>query len=215
VLYGGAPALTNSGGVPWTAAYIDSIGDPTCDLRSNIAAEARAKIVYERLINCTDDPGVKEALGFLMTREIAHQQQFEKALYSIEPNFPPGKLPGSPEFTNVYFNMSSGDGDMRGPWNSEPTFEFREAQVAVDGGSGLPEVKLTSDERQVLEQAALRLHSDPTADPMTGAMLGMTGANGNGHTADMSDPQAAKKNAQRKGTSAGATKRSTASRSTK
>jgi len=212
VLYGGAPALTNSGGVPWTAAYIDSIGDPTCDLRSNIAAEARAKIVYERLINCTDDPGVKEALGFLMTREIAHQQQFEKALYSIEPNFPPGKLPGRPEFTNVYFNMSSGDGDMRGPWNSEPTFEFREAQVAVDGGSGLPEVKLTSDERDVVEQAAMRLHSDPTADPMTGAMLGMSGA-GNGH--DMSEPQAAKENAQRKGTSAAAAKRSTGSRSTK
>jgi len=215
VLYGGAPALTNSGGVPWTAAYIDSIGDPTCDLRSNIAAEARAKIVYERLINCTDDPGVKEALGFLMTREIAHQQQFEKALYSIEPNFPPGKLPGRPEFTNVYFNMSSGEGDMRGPWNSEPTFEFREAQVAVDGGSGLPEVKLTSDEREVLEQAAMRLHSDPSADPMTGAMLGMTGANGNGQAADMNDPQAAKKNAQRKGTGAAATKRSTTSRSTK
>src|SRR5690242_8001722 len=53
VLYGGGPALINSAGVPWTAAYIDSIGDPTCDLRSNIAAEARAKIIYERLINVT------------------------------------------------------------------------------------------------------------------------------------------------------------------
>lgn len=56
VLYGGGPAFTNSAGVPWTAAYVDSIGDPTCDQRSNIAAEACAKIVYERLINCTDDP---------------------------------------------------------------------------------------------------------------------------------------------------------------
>jgi hypothetical protein len=51
----------NSAGVPWTVRYIECIGDPTCDLRSNIAAEARAKIVYERLINVTDDPGVKEA----------------------------------------------------------------------------------------------------------------------------------------------------------
>src|ERR1700744_3330180 len=80
VLYGGGPALVNSAGVPWTAAYIDSIGDPTCDLRSNIAAEARAKIIYERLITLTPDPGVAEALGFLMTREIAHQKSFEKAL---------------------------------------------------------------------------------------------------------------------------------------
>ncbi|MDQ1091866.1 Mn-containing catalase [Xanthomonas sacchari] len=57
ILYGGGPALVNSSGVPWSAAYVDSIGEPTADLRSNIAAEARAKIVYERLINVTDDPG--------------------------------------------------------------------------------------------------------------------------------------------------------------
>jgi Mn-containing catalase len=173
VLYGGGPALTNSGGQLWNAGYIDSIGDPAADLRSNIAAEARAKIVYERLINLTDDPGVKDALGFLMTREISHQQSFEKALYSIQPNFPPGKLSGKPEFTNVYFNMSNGDGDARGPWNNEPTFEFREAQVAVDGGSGMPELGMTSDELEVADRAAARLASDPSADPVTGAMLGM------------------------------------------
>ncbi len=73
LLYGGGPALTNSAGVPWTAAYIDTIGEPTADFRSNIAAEARAKIIYERLINVTDDPGIKDALAFLMTRELAHQ----------------------------------------------------------------------------------------------------------------------------------------------
>jgi Mn-containing catalase len=173
VLYGGAPAYVNSAGVPWTAAYIDSIGDPTCDLRSNIAAEARAKIIYERLINCTDDPGVREALGFLMTREISHQQSFEKALYSIQPNFPPGKLPGVPEFTNVYFNMSTGDGDQSGPWNKEPTFEFREAQAAVDGGSGLPEVKVGAEDKRFIQNAATRLQSDVSSDPVTGAMLGM------------------------------------------
>jgi Mn-containing catalase len=175
VLYGGGPAYTNSAGVPWTAAYVDSIGDPTCDLRSNIAAESRAKIVYERLINCTDDPGVKEALGFLMTREIAHQQSFEKALYSIQPNFPPGKLPGIPEFSQVYFNMSTGEGDARGPWNAEPTFEVREAEPAVDGGDGLGVVKLEKVEAQIVKDAATRLASDLTSDPKTGAMLGMVG----------------------------------------
>ena len=79
------PAADQLGRRAVDGGYIDTIGDPSCDLRSNIAAEARAKIVYERLINLTDDPGVKEALGFLMTREIAHQQSFEKALYSIQP----------------------------------------------------------------------------------------------------------------------------------
>jgi Mn-containing catalase len=175
VLYGGGPALVNSAGVPWTAAYIDSIGEPTADLRSNIAAEARAKIVYERLINLTDDPGVKEALGFLMTREIAHQKSFEKALYAISPNFPPGKLPGNPQFTNVFFDMSKGN-EVRGPWNQGPQWEFvseSEDQVAVDGGSGEATVQLTPEEEVAVDAMALRTGSDPTGDPQTGAELGM------------------------------------------
>jgi Mn-containing catalase len=176
ILYGGGPALVNSAGVPWTAAYVDSTGEPTADLRSNIAAEARAKIVYERLINLTDDPGVKDALGFLMTREIAHQKSFEKALYSITPNFPPGKLPGKPEFTSVYFNMSKGN-DVEGPWNSGPLWDVRsnpEEQMAVDGGSGEPTVEFTPEEEETWTAMAARTASDPTSDPMTGAELGMS-----------------------------------------
>jgi manganese catalase len=175
VLYGGGPALINSAGVPWTAAYIDSIGDPTCDLRSNIAAESRAKIIYERLINVTDDPGVREALGFLMTREVAHQKSFEKALYSIEPNFPAGKLPGDPRFTDTYFNMSQGDGDQRGPWNEGAQWNYvsdRSQQAAVDGGDGGASVQLSTAEAATLERLATRTQSNTQLDPVTGADLG-------------------------------------------
>jgi Mn-containing catalase len=173
VLYGGGAPLTNSAGVPWTAAYIDTITEPTADLRSNIAAEARAKIVYERLINLTDDVGVKDALQFLMTREIAHQKSFEKALHSLQPNFPQGKLPGKPEFANVYFSMSQGEGDMRGPWNQGGEWEYVESpQPAVDGGDGLATVSLPAKDMKVVEQMALRTASDPTSDPITGADLG-------------------------------------------
>jgi Mn-containing catalase len=175
VLFGGGPALVNSGGQLWTAGYIDSIGDPTCDLRSNIAAEARAKIIYERLINVTDDPGVKEALGFLMTREMSHQKSFEKALYSIEPNFPPGKLQGMPKFADVYVNTSQGEGDMRGSWNSDANFNYisdREQFLAMDGGSGLPEVTLSAEERRAVDQMTRRTASNPDADPVTGVDLG-------------------------------------------
>ncbi|WFR79847.1 manganese catalase family protein [Janthinobacterium rivuli] len=176
VLYGGGAPLVNSAGVPWTAAYIDTIGEPTADLRSNIAAEARAKIVYERLINLTDDPGVKEALGFLMTREVAHQKSFEKALYSIEPNFPPGKLPGDPQYADVYFNMSQGPGEERGPWNQGGKWQYisdPRQQMAVDGGTGEAEVKLPQDELATVQQMAARTASNPDADPLTGAELGM------------------------------------------
>jgi Mn-containing catalase len=173
LLYGGGPALTNSAGVPWTSAYVDTIGEPTADLRSNIAAEARAKIVYERLMNVTDDAGIQDTLGFLMTREIAHQKSFEKALHSIQPNFPQGKLPGVPSFTNVYYKMSGADGAPRGPWNSGPEWEFVETpEPAVDGGDGLASVKSPSQDVKVLQAMAARTASDTDVDPMTGADLG-------------------------------------------
>lgn len=175
ILYGGGPALVNSAGVPWTAAYIDSIGDPVSDLRSNIAAESRAKIVYERLINVTDDPGVKDALAFLMTREVAHQKSFEKALYAIEPNFPAGKLGGLPEFSDKYYNLSRGEGDARGPWNEGEQWEYiddPDAQSAVDGDDGSCSVTLDGRETAAVTAFAARTASDPTADPVTGADLG-------------------------------------------
>ncbi|CDF96061.1 MULTISPECIES: manganese catalase family protein [unclassified Pseudomonas] len=173
LLYGAGSPLTNSAGVPWTAAYIDTIGEPTADMRSNIAAEARAKIVYERLMNVTDDPGVKEALGFLMTREIAHQLSFEKALHSIQPNFPQGKLPGMPEFTNVYFNMSQGEPAVRGSWNQGDDWEFVENPTpAVDGGDGLASVQLSKQDEALLMDMKARTMSNPESDPTTGADLG-------------------------------------------
>jgi Mn-containing catalase len=176
VLYGAGAPLTNSAGVPWSAAYIDTIGEPTADLRSNIAAEARAKIVYERLINLTTDPGVKEALGFLMTREVAHQKSFEKALYAIQPNFPPGKLAGMPEFTSVYFNMSQGGPEVHGAWNEGGDWTVvsdRDQQQAVDGGDGQATATVSAEERELLDRMAVRTMSDPAAEPITGAELGM------------------------------------------
>ncbi len=175
ILHGGGPALVNSAGQLWSAGYIDTIGEPTADLRSNIAAEARAKIIYERLINVTDDPGIKEALGFLMTREVAHQKMFEKALYSIENNFPPGKLPGEPAYTDKYYNLSQGSGDARGPWNQGEQWEFvdmRLDQGPVNGGDGNPTVRLAAKEMKALEQAAIRTKSRTDLDPVTGADLG-------------------------------------------
>ncbi|MGE0698409.1 MAG: manganese catalase family protein [Hyphomicrobiaceae bacterium] len=126
VLSGGGPTVTDSVGTPWSGNYVNANGDLTVDLRSNIAAESRAKIVYEYLMQFTDDELVKDSLRFLMTREIAHFQMFTAALDTLQPNFPPGVLQGDPRFTHTYFDMSEGGGNgsggrrggqVRGPWN--------------------------------------------------------------------------------------------------
>ncbi len=118
VLTGGGIKPVNSGGIPWSGNFINSNGDLTVDLRSNIAAESRAKIVYEYLLQFTDDPLVQETIRFLMTREVAHFQQFAAALETIVPNFPPGVLQGDPRYSHVYLNTSQdGRKNIRGPWN--------------------------------------------------------------------------------------------------
>ncbi|EJO58956.1 hypothetical protein BURMUCF1_A1860, partial [Burkholderia multivorans ATCC BAA-247] len=172
LLYGAGSPLTNSGAVPWSAAYIDTIGEPTADLRSNIAAEARAKIIYERLINVTDDPNVRDALGFLMTREVSHQKSFEKALYAIDANFPPGKLPPMEPYDRVYFRMQPDAEPLIGPWNHGGDLEVRPAEPAVDGGTGIAEGMLEAQQAEAIDALAQRLRSDPNCDPTTGAELG-------------------------------------------
>src|SRR6266550_6098059 len=91
---GGGVCLNNSMGDAWTADYLKVTGELDVDLRSNIAAEGRAKIVYERLIQFTDDVGTIKALQFLMTREITHMKVFTAALESMgKKPFSIGSLP--------------------------------------------------------------------------------------------------------------------------
>ncbi len=120
---GGGVNLFNSVGDAWTANYLKVTGDLYVDLHSNIAAEARAKIVYERLISFTDDPGSKEALQFLMTREITHMRAFASALESMgKPAFTVGTIAPTPNLVDQYFDGSTGSGEegenTTGPWNN-------------------------------------------------------------------------------------------------
>src|SRR3954451_10581332 len=130
---GGGVNLFDSMGNPWTATYLKITGEMDVDLRSNIAAEARAKIVYERLIDFCDDPDSVDALQFLMTREITHMKAFTAALESLEkPAFSIGRIPPTPELVSQYFNDSTGTGDRgesdaRGPWNEGGDWEIVEA----------------------------------------------------------------------------------------
>jgi Mn-containing catalase len=138
---GGGVALFDSMGNAWTANYLKITGELDVDLRSNIAAEARAKIVYEGLIDHTDDPGTIDTLQFLMTREITHMKSFTAALESLEKNpFSVGKLKPTPGIVDEYFNGSTGTGsegdvDMHGPWQTE--FGLHPVESELTGGKGL------------------------------------------------------------------------------
>jgi len=135
---GGGVNLHNSMGNAWTADYLTITGELDVDLRSNIAAEARAKIVYERLINFCRDSGTKDALQSLMTREITHMKAFAAALESMgKPPFTIGLIAPTPKLVDQYFNDSTGEGDQgevdaRGPWNEGGSWEYVEAPAFQD-----------------------------------------------------------------------------------
>lgn len=69
---------TDANGVPFTVAYFASTGDPLADLSENMAAEQKARAVYENLIDLTDDPDVIGPLLFLRQREVVHFDRFRQ-----------------------------------------------------------------------------------------------------------------------------------------
>jgi Mn-containing catalase len=123
----------------------------------------------------SDRNPLKDALGFLRTREIAHQKSFEKALYAITDNFPPGKLPGIKPFADAYVNTSKGDADVNASWNSGKQWDRvddLDQTLPADGGDGQATVELGSTDMTTLKALAARTMSQQSGDPKTGADLG-------------------------------------------
>jgi Mn-containing catalase len=165
---GGGVNLYNSVGSAWTADYLKVTGELDVDLRSNIAAEARAKIVYERLIDFCDDPGSKDALQFLMTREITHMKAFMTALDAMaKPPLAVGLIEPSPKIVGQYFNTSTGEGDrgekdLLGPWNADKEIERVDAPAFQELDDG----KLGTRQSQPIEGPELAPPMDQAPPPM-------------------------------------------------
>lgn len=83
---------SNAGGSPFTAAYIQSMGDVRVDLMEDMAAEEKARRTYEYLIDMCDDPDVLDPLRFLREREVVHFQRFGEALRIVEDKMAEKKL---------------------------------------------------------------------------------------------------------------------------
>ncbi len=166
---GGGVSLHNSMGSAWTANYLKITGEIDVDLRNNIAAEARAKITYERLMDFTDDKGTLDALQFLMTREITHMKAFSLALESLgKPMLSIGKIPPTPGLVDQFFNDSTGVGergerDYRGPWNQGGSWQYVEAPAFQDLKSAKTGEREDNQPAPVSAQKPENGHSKKTA----------------------------------------------------
>ena len=75
----------NASGVPFSAAYFDSQSDVLANLSEDMAAEQKARVTYENLIDLATDPDVIGPLLFLRQREVVHFNRF-KELYKYYKN---------------------------------------------------------------------------------------------------------------------------------
>ena len=91
----------SASGEPFTAAYLQSKGDPVTDLLEDLAAEQKARTTYDNILRLSDDPDVNDVIRFLRQREVVHFQRFgdilrrtqerldQKNYYSFNPEYSP------------------------------------------------------------------------------------------------------------------------------
>ncbi|SJZ31348.1 manganese catalase family protein [Selenihalanaerobacter shriftii] len=124
VLGGLSPMLANASGSPFTGNFINVTGDVAADILSDIAAEQRAKVVYEYLYRQIDDQGVKETIDFLLNREEAHNALFREALNKVQKNDKSSNYDfGVTEDSRLYFDLSTPGRYFDNPNPTPPSFD--------------------------------------------------------------------------------------------
>ena len=106
VLTGLNPGLLNASGHAWTGDYVAVTGDLCADLLSNIAAEQRAKVVYQYLYRQISDKKVRETIDFLLNREEAHNAMFREAFNKVQDTGSNRSFGVTPD-SRIYFDLSS------------------------------------------------------------------------------------------------------------
>lgn len=71
-------------GVPFSADTFASSGDPIADLMEDLAAEQKARVTYDNILNLVSDPEVRDPIKFLRAREIVHFQRFGESLRRVQ-----------------------------------------------------------------------------------------------------------------------------------
>jgi Mn-containing catalase len=103
-LSGGLAAMpSDANGVPFNSASIDAGGNLIANKRANVAAEAIGRTLACRLLEMTDDPGMKDMVRFLIARDTMHQQQWLAVLEELGPEMAtnaPGDFENTDEFAD-------------------------------------------------------------------------------------------------------------------
>ena len=133
IVNGAGASYMDSMGNPWTGAYVTASGNLMADFMYNATAEMQGRLQVARLYNMTDDPGVKDLLRFLITRDHYHQQQWLAAIEQLKEEglegipvpeaFPLDEEVG--DLGYVFIDASDGAEATSGRWASGPSIDGR------------------------------------------------------------------------------------------
>jgi Mn-containing catalase len=133
---GAMPADAN--GVPFNAACLDISGNLIADMRANVAAEAVGRTLACRLLELTDDPGMKDMLNFLIARDTMHQQQWLAVLEELGPEMAtnaPGDYANPPEYreyaTTFFDHLADRSVDPEARFTSGPALDGTGAEFKL------------------------------------------------------------------------------------
>jgi Mn-containing catalase len=140
---------SDANGVPFNAASIDAAGNLIANMRANVAAEAVGRTLATRLLELTDDPGMKDMLKFLIARDTMHQQQWLAALEELPPEQAlnaPGDYQNEPAYEEHAYqfldHLGDRDVDAGARFASGRSLdglgEFRAVKPPPPGGERLP-----------------------------------------------------------------------------
>jgi Mn-containing catalase len=169
-LSGGLAAMpSDANGVPFNAACIDAGGNLIANMRANVAAEAIGRTLACRLLELTDDPGMKDMLNFLIARDTMHQQQWLAVLEELGPE-QATNAPGDYENTGdnqqhayAFFNHLMDEqlpADAR--WTSGPSLDGKGQFTLVEPAPAL-------GQQPQLHKAPPEVHAGAEATDPTGA----------------------------------------------
>jgi len=133
---------SDANGVPFNAACIDVGGNLIANMRANVAAEAIGRTLACRLLEMTDDPGMKDMLRFLIARDTMHQQQWLAVLEELGPEMAtnaPGDFENTDEFADHAYNFINHHMDKE----IDPSARFASGQ-SFDGKGEFQVVEPTS-----------------------------------------------------------------------
>lgn len=162
IVNGGGAYPNDSNGVPWSGAFITASGNLYADFMLNATAEMQGRLQVARLFHMTDDPGVKQLLRFLVTRDHMHQMQWLRALEELKADgLDQVPVPEAfdrdeelDEFARLYVKASDGPDGTDGAWARGPAYDG-EGEISVEA------VPVAHGDRPVLPPGDPRLYGTP------------------------------------------------------